>query len=80
MRAGKSGATARNDSGRNTTEHHGTVLESHSRTVGRTASGLSPAGRHFHWVETPNPAAMKPKPTRMFQFRQPSTGQLPLVT
>lgn len=36
--------------------------------------------RHFHWVETPNPAAMKPKPTRMFQLCQLSTGQLPLVT
>ncbi|GAA1412552.1 hypothetical protein GCM10009639_64920 [Kitasatospora putterlickiae] len=42
-------------------------------------SGQRPR-RHFHWVETPKPAAMKPKPTRMFQFRQLSTGQLPLVT
>ncbi|GHC36880.1 hypothetical protein GCM10010507_07720 [Streptomyces cinnamoneus] len=35
---------------------------------------------YFHWVETTNPAAMKPKPTTMFQFFRDSTGMSPLVT
>lgn len=35
---------------------------------------------YFHWVETPKPAAMKPKPTTMFQFRIDSTGMVPSVT
>ncbi len=35
---------------------------------------------YFHWVETPNPAAMKPKPTTMFQFRIDSSGREPSVT
>ncbi|GAA0446414.1 hypothetical protein GCM10009544_06580 [Streptomyces stramineus] len=35
---------------------------------------------YFHWVETTNPAAMKPKPTTMFQLRSDSTGMSPLVT
>ncbi|GGR33915.1 hypothetical protein GCM10010219_43490 [Streptomyces netropsis] len=36
--------------------------------------------RYFHCVETTNPAAMKPKPTTMFQLRRDSTGMSPLVT
>lgn len=36
--------------------------------------------RYFHWVETPKPAAMKPKPTTMFQFRIDSIGIDPSVT
>lgn len=36
--------------------------------------------RHFHWVETPNPAAMNPKPTTMFQLFSWSMGSLPSVT
>lgn len=43
-----------------------------------------PAGaldrRYFHCVETPKPAAMKPKPTTMFQFRSDSIGMDPSVT
>ncbi len=40
----------------------------------------SAAGRYFHCVETPNPAAMKPKPTTMFQLPRASMGSLPSVT
>lgn len=58
--------------------HHSAVPGGLARDGGMR-SGLEPR-RHFHWVETPNPAAMKPKPTRMFQLCQLSTGQLPLVT
>lgn len=36
--------------------------------------------RYFHCVETTNPAAMKPKPTTMFQLCSDSTGISPLVT
>jgi hypothetical protein len=36
--------------------------------------------RYFHWVETPNPAAMKPKPTTMFQLSSESIGSVPSVT
>lgn len=36
--------------------------------------------RYFHCVETPNPAAMKPKPTTMFQLPNASTGSEPSVT
>ena len=36
--------------------------------------------RYFHWVETTNPPAMKPKPTTMFQLPNASTGRLPWVT
>ncbi|GAA2124107.1 hypothetical protein GCM10009759_75590 [Kitasatospora saccharophila] len=47
-------------------------------------SGRGPPGgsarRHFHCVETPKPAAMKPKPARMFQLPQLPIGQSPLVT
>ncbi len=35
---------------------------------------------YFHWVETTNPPAMKPKPTTMFQLPNASTGRLPWVT
>lgn len=39
------------------------------------------AGRsYFHCVETPNPAAMKPKPTTMFQLLMDFTGSVPSVT
>lgn len=38
------------------------------------------SSRYFHCVETPKPAAMKPKPTTMFQFRMDSTGMEPSVT
>lgn len=37
-------------------------------------------GRYFHCVETPNPAAMKPKPTTMFQLRNAWIGREPSVT
>jgi hypothetical protein len=37
-------------------------------------------GGHFHCVETTNPAAMKPKPTTMFQLCSACTGQSPVVT
>lgn len=36
--------------------------------------------RYFHCVETPKPAAMKPKPTTMFQLPSGSIGSLPSVT
>ncbi len=36
--------------------------------------------RYFHWVETPKPAAMKPKPTTMFQLSRLSMGSEPSVT
>lgn len=39
-----------------------------------------PDRRYFHWVETPKPAAMKPKPTTMFQFLIDSIGIEPSVT
>jgi hypothetical protein len=40
-----------------------------------------PAERgYFHWVETTNPAAMKPKPTTMFQLPRDLTGMSPVVT
>lgn len=46
-----------------------------------TGSGLRPeAIRYFHCVEKPNPAAMKPKPTAMFQLPKASTGRSPPVT
>ncbi len=35
---------------------------------------------YFHCVETTNPAAMKPKPTTMFQLRRAWIGMSPLVT
>ncbi|GGT68535.1 hypothetical protein GCM10010272_09330 [Streptomyces lateritius] len=35
---------------------------------------------YFHCVETPNPAAMKPNPTTMFQLLRDFTGRLPSVT
>lgn len=35
---------------------------------------------YFHCVETPNPAAMKPKPTTMFQLPRDSMGSELLVT
>ncbi len=41
---------------------------------------VSAAGRYFHCVETPNPAAMKPKPTTMFQLPRSSMGNWPSVT
>ncbi|GGR32751.1 hypothetical protein GCM10010497_39140 [Streptomyces cinereoruber] len=60
------------------------------RTLGRHGGRLdrsrgdpgrgSPGRRYFHWVETPKPAAMKPKPTTMFQFRIDSIGMVPSVT
>ncbi|GHG59150.1 hypothetical protein GCM10018779_25320 [Streptomyces griseocarneus] len=37
-------------------------------------------GPYFHCVETTNPAAMKPKPTTMFQLRREWIGMSPLVT
>lgn len=45
-------------------------------------SALYPLGgaRYFHWVETPKPAAMKPKPTTMFQLPSESMGNEPSVT
>lgn len=45
-----------------------------------TGSPGEPFRRYFHCVETTNPAAMKPKPTTMFQLRSDSTGISPLVT
>ncbi len=41
---------------------------------------LSAVSAYFHCVETPKPAAMKPKPTTMFQLPIDSTGKSPLVT
>lgn len=35
---------------------------------------------YFHCVETPNPAAMKPKPTTMFQLPSASKGSWVSVT
>lgn len=40
----------------------------------------SPGQSYFHCVETPNPAAMKPKPTTMFQLSSASMGSEPSVT
>lgn len=49
--------------------------------VHQVASVTSPAAEpYFHWVETPNPAAMKPKPTTMFQLPSESIGSEPSVT
>ena len=36
--------------------------------------------RYFHCVETPKPAAMKPKPTTMFQLPSDSIGSSLSVT
>lgn len=47
--------------------------------VGRVLLSLR-AEPYFHWVETPNPAAMKPKPTTMFQLPSESMGNEPSVT
>ncbi len=35
---------------------------------------------YFHWVETTNPVAMKPKPTTMFQLPSEWMGREPSVT
>lgn len=35
---------------------------------------------YFHWVETPKPAAMKPKPATMFQLPKLLIGRSPSVT
>ncbi len=40
----------------------------------------SPGESYFHCVETPKPAAMKPKPTTMFQLPSASMGSEPSVT
>ncbi|GAX54109.1 hypothetical protein SO3561_05644 [Streptomyces olivochromogenes] len=40
----------------------------------------NPGQSYFHCVETPNPAAMKPKPTTMFQLPRASMGSEPSVT
>ncbi len=50
------------------------------RVTGAVLGENSAGERHFHCVETPKPAAMKPKPARMFQLPQSWIGQLPLVT
>ncbi|MDH6134682.1 hypothetical protein P3T37_004086 [Kitasatospora sp. MAA4] len=52
------------------------------RPTGRRggADGQASEGRYFHWVERPKPAAMKPKPARMFQLPHTCTGQVPPVT
>src|SRR5262245_4228564 len=51
----------------------------------RVDKHTGPGGRarrraYFHWVETTNPPAMKPKPMTMFQLPSASTGRLPWVT
>lgn len=43
-------------------------------------AGKRRSNRYFHCVETPNPAAMKPKPTTMFQLPSASIGREPSVT
>ncbi len=49
----------------------------HSRGQSRTRA----RGRRYrHCVETPNPAAMNPKPTTMFQLPSMSSGSEPSVT
>ena len=50
------------------------------RTVPTRAHRLAGSRGHFHWVETTNPPAMKPKPTTMFQLPSASIGRLPVVT
>ncbi|GGV00407.1 hypothetical protein GCM10010495_09030 [Kitasatospora herbaricolor] len=62
-------------------EHGGAVRDRVGPGRGAAGESTGPGGRpdsgraaYFHWVETPKPAAMKPKPTRMFQLRQLSTG------
>jgi hypothetical protein len=49
----------------------------HSHGQNRPRAGVS---RYFHCVETPNPAAMNPKPTTMFQLRRAWIGSEPSVT
>lgn len=49
----------------------------HSHGQSRPPTG---GGRYFHCVETPNPAAMNPKPTTMFQLRNAWIGSEPSVT
>jgi hypothetical protein len=51
-----------------------------SATAGAAAVRAPRDGRYFHCVETPNPAAMKPKPTTMFQLSSLSMGSEPSVT
>lgn len=51
------------------------------RDLAERASRSGTAQRvYFHWVETTNPAAMKPKPTTMFQLPRALTGMSPVVT
>ncbi len=46
---------------------------------GHRPSTAEPDG-YFHWVETTNPTAMKPKPTTMFQLPMASIGNSAVVT
>lgn len=46
----------------------------------RPRAGIRARIPYFHWVETTNPAAMKPKPTTMFQLCSDSMGMSLPVT
>lgn len=48
-------------------------------TSGQSLTSERP-NRYFHCVETPKPAAMKPKPTTMFQLLMDLIGSVPSVT
>ncbi|GGQ03505.1 hypothetical protein GCM10010233_20080 [Streptomyces pseudogriseolus] len=67
------------NSGDNPAQSCGPLRAGWGSVAGRSRA-RSPVRRYFHCVETPNPAAMKPKPTTMFQLPSLSMGSEPSVT
>ncbi|GGQ36568.1 hypothetical protein GCM10010250_02360 [Streptomyces althioticus] len=67
------------NSGDNPAQSCGSLRAGQGSAAGRSRAP-SPVRRYFHCVETPNPAAMKPKPTTMFQLPSWSMGSEPSVT
>lgn len=60
-----------------------TAVDNSGDNPGQSCSAQRRPGgpcRYFHCVETPNPAAMNPKPTTMFQLSSLSMGSEPSVT
>lgn len=51
-----------------------------SAVTGRAGLPTPRGEGYFHCVETPNPAAMKPNPTTMFQLPSDSIGSWVSVT
>jgi len=57
-----------------------TDLLKFSPAVDNRVDGLGQGLRYFHWVDTPKPTAMKPKPQTMFQLPMAPIGRLPSDT